>query len=162
MSEFKQYRKSQLAEMRPYVPGEEMSGVSVSDQDAPEEGGMIARNADNHADLWYVARAFFEKNYTPRDGEPQGVPVPRSDGLVLAAPFIHVQLQDGPIKENGVNGCQVDDVISWCIGVVGQLNGNFPCRENSLAITKLQEADHWLFARRRDREARGVEGTNEA
>lgn len=49
--------------MRPYVPGEDLTGISVSDQDTPELGGMIARNADNHKDQWYIAKDFYEKNY---------------------------------------------------------------------------------------------------
>ena len=60
---WKKYRKSALQEMRPYVPGEDLSGVSVSAEDTPEAGGMIARNDDNHADQWYVAKDFFEKKY---------------------------------------------------------------------------------------------------
>lgn len=57
------YRRKGLAEMRPYVPGEDMTGISVSAEDRPEQGGMIARNPANHADLWYVARAYFEQNF---------------------------------------------------------------------------------------------------
>lgn len=63
MDEWKQYRKRGVAEMRPHIPGEDMTGISVSAHDTPEPGGMIARNPDNHADQWYVAKAFFEKNY---------------------------------------------------------------------------------------------------
>jgi hypothetical protein len=66
--------------------------------------------------------------------------------------------QRGPIKEVGVNGCQIDDLITFALGTIKTFNKKFPCRENSLAITKLEEALHWLDARRRDREARGVEG----
>lgn len=36
----------------------------------------------------------------------------------------------------------------------------YPCRENSISITKLEEAIHWQEARTRDREQRKVEGTN--
>ena len=44
MNEFKQYRRKGLAEMRPYVPGEDLSGVSVSEGDDPmNDLGMIAR-----------------------------------------------------------------------------------------------------------------------
>jgi hypothetical protein len=32
-NEFKQYRRKGLAEMRPYVPGEDLLGVSVSEAD---------------------------------------------------------------------------------------------------------------------------------
>lgn len=60
-----QYRRTNLAEMRPYVPGESLDGVSVSAVDTPALGGMIARNPENHADQWYVARAYFEANFEP-------------------------------------------------------------------------------------------------
>ncbi len=63
MSDWKMYRKTGLAEMRPYVPGEDLSGMSVNSEDTPEVGGMIARNQSNHADQWYVAKDFFNKNY---------------------------------------------------------------------------------------------------
>ncbi len=59
----KLYRKKLLQPMRPYVPGEDMTGVSVSDEDTLELGGMIACNPDNPADQWYVAKQFFEDNY---------------------------------------------------------------------------------------------------
>jgi hypothetical protein len=65
MSEFKKYRKAAIAEMRPYIPGEDLTSISVSKEDSPEEGGMIARNPKNHADQWYVAKAFFADNYVP-------------------------------------------------------------------------------------------------
>jgi hypothetical protein len=45
---FKQYRRKQIAELRPYVPGERMDGISVGAVDAaagsPKSGDMIARN----------------------------------------------------------------------------------------------------------------------
>ena len=53
--------------------------------------------------------------------------------------------------------------IMWPI-VLDRLRGfqesEFKCRENALAITKLEEAMHWLHHRTRARVARGVEGTN--
>jgi hypothetical protein len=36
----------------------------------------------------------------------------------------------------------------------------FSCRENAIALTKIQEAMMWLQKRTRDRVARGVEGRN--
>ena len=63
MSEFKQYKRKGLSEMRPYVLGEDMSDVSVADVDIPEiDMGMVARNPRNHDDQWYVARKYFEDN----------------------------------------------------------------------------------------------------
>lgn len=75
---------------------------------------------------------------------------------------ISFTLQNGPIKEVGVNGCQVDTLIATALRIIHGLNEKFPCRENSLAETKLAEALHWLDARKRNREKRGVEGTNQA
>jgi len=71
-------------------------------------------------------------------------------------------IQNGPIKEVGVNGCQVDTLIHAAKEIIGKLNAKFPCRENALAITKLEESLHWLDARKKDREKREVEGLNKA
>lgn len=63
MNEWKQYQHKGLSEMRPYVLGEDMTNISVSDVDSPESDmGMVARNPDNHDDQWYVARQYFEDN----------------------------------------------------------------------------------------------------
>lgn len=66
MSEWKQYKRKGLSEMRPYVSGEDVSGVSISEPDkaagSPKEGDMIARNPKNHADQWLVAKEYFEDN----------------------------------------------------------------------------------------------------
>lgn len=71
---------------------------------------------------------------------------------------IRFQLQNGPIKEVGVNGCQVDTLIETAKVILEGLNKNVPCRENATAITKLDEALLWLGKRKADREKRGVEG----
>lgn len=75
---------------------------------------------------------------------------------------ISFNLQNDPIKEVGVNGCQVDTLIEAAKMIIEGLNKQFPCRENSLAVTKLDEALLWLFKRKHDRELRGVEGTSKA
>jgi hypothetical protein len=69
-------------------------------------------------------------------------------------------IQNGPIKEHGVNGCQVDTLIHAAKTILEGLNKNYPCRENSLAVTKLEEAIMWLQRRTDDRIKRGVEGLN--
>lgn len=75
---------------------------------------------------------------------------------------ISFTIQNGPIKEVGVNGCQVDTLIEAAKLIIEELNKKFPCRENSCAVTKLDEALHWLEARKRNREKRGVEGLSKA
>lgn len=86
MSEFKQYRRRETAELRPYVPDEEMEGISISAADlasgSPKVGDMIARNPKNHADQWLVAQQYFEDNFVPMldpnivyPGKPGGLDV---------------------------------------------------------------------------------------
>ena len=75
---------------------------------------------------------------------------------------ISFKIQQGPVKEAGQNGCQVDTLIETAKIMIIELDKKFPCRENSLAITKLEEALHWLDARKKNREQRGVEGKSEA
>jgi hypothetical protein len=67
MTEFKQYRRKSISEMRPYVEGEILDGkVSISQADkdngSPKLGDMIARNPKNHEDQWLVAKQYFEDN----------------------------------------------------------------------------------------------------
>jgi len=67
--EFKQYRRKQIAELRPYQPGEDMAGISISMTDkeagSPKVGDMIARNPENHADKWLVSAQYFTDNFEP-------------------------------------------------------------------------------------------------
>jgi len=75
MSEFKQYRRKQIAELRPVTIAEENSsatklrslGISVSPADiengSPRRGDMIARNPKNHKDQWLVAKEYFQDNF---------------------------------------------------------------------------------------------------
>lgn len=69
MSEFKQYRRKQIAELRPFVPGEVLERVSISVPDreagSPKAGDMIARNPKNHDDQWLVAAQYFADNFEP-------------------------------------------------------------------------------------------------
>lgn len=71
-------------------------------------------------------------------------------------------IQNGPIKEFGVNGCQIDDVVDWAKEKIEVFQQAFPCRENAIALTKLDEAILWLMKRKLDREKRHVEGFNKA
>ena len=69
MSDFKQYRRSQIAELRPYAGEDLATSVSVSEEDrkagSPKPGDMIARNPKNHADQWLVAAQYFADNFEP-------------------------------------------------------------------------------------------------
>lgn len=102
----------------------------------------VAFNANNE----YIVVA------APAEGEEIG----------LDNPYAKVKFQKGPIKENGVNGCHNEDLIAIVIDRLQCLNqGDFACRENSIAITKLEEALLWLNKRTQDRIARNVDGTSQ-
>lgn len=55
-------------------------------------------------------------------------------------------------------GTTNEEVLSMLIDRLNNLNSQFPCRENSIVITKLEESLMWLNKRAMDREARGVLG----
>ena len=70
MTVFLKYRRKQIAELRPYVPGEQLDGrvsISQADKDAgsPKAGDMIARNPINHDDQWLVSEQYFYDNFEP-------------------------------------------------------------------------------------------------
>ncbi len=81
MSEFKQYKRKGLSEMRPVTEMDIKAfqsdkqihsirdtefKVSVSEVDlqngSPKIGDMIARNPKNHNDQWLVAKKYFDDN----------------------------------------------------------------------------------------------------
>ena len=74
-----------------------------------------------------------------------------------------IQFQDGTIKKVGHNGITDEALLSVLIDRLrGFQSGPFSCRENALALTKLEEGMHWLNERTRDRVKRGVEGVYKA
>ncbi len=75
---------------------------------------------------------------------------------------ISFTLQNKPIKEVGVNGCQVDTIIHTAMLIIDGLDKQFPCAENKEASQCLFDALMWLKKRTLNREARGVEGTSQA
>jgi len=76
MNDFKRYRRTQIAEMRPVTKEEIALGkllttekykISISEADlangSPKSGDMIARNPKNHADQWLVSMEYFKDNF---------------------------------------------------------------------------------------------------
>lgn len=99
-----------------------------------------------------------EEHYADAKGRPAGG---TTQGL-----GIDITWQNGPVVvvdgHRTPNGAFVEGVIKAAIGRLEYYNSTeFRCRENSLAITKLEEALHWCHHRTADRERRGVEGTHE-
>lgn len=76
--------------------------------------------------------------------------------------FSTVNFQNGPIKEHGVNGCHQEDLLAMVIDRLQCFQkGEYACRENAIALTKIEEALMWLRKRTQDRLDRGVEGTSQ-
>ena len=78
---------------------------------------------------------------------------------------ISIEWQNGPLGRGAdrkePDGAFVEGVIAAAIDRLEfYQEGKFKCRENALAITKLEEALHWCQHRTMNREAREVEGTH--
>lgn len=81
---------------------------------------------------------------------------------------LEIKWQDGPLgrdeNRREPNGAFVETVISAAKQRLEYFqeasNKKFSCRENAVAITKLDEALMWLEKRTKDREERAVEGTH--
>lgn len=92
-------------------------------------------------------------------------------GGVTTGTGILINWQDGPLAIEATadhpahrrdpNGAFVEGVLEAALGRLEYYQtSRFKCRENALAITKIEEALHWLQHRTADREHRGVEGTH--
>ena len=72
-----------------------------------------------------------------------------------------IEFQNGPIKKAGLNGITNEDLLAIVIDrLSGFQMGEYKCRENAIALIRIEEAYMWLLRRTANREARGVEGTN--
>ena len=98
--------------------------------------------------------ANFEKKDAPgqtiqfieKDTDPSGIGV-GGDGVTLYT------INDGTTNE---------ELLAVLIDRMQFLQAKFPCRENALVITKLEESLMWLNKRTEDRKKRGVEGQHKA
>lgn len=110
--------------------------LSIKVMDEPGAGGA------NHL---YVVSGF-------DIGDNPSADVPCPAGLKIL-------FQNGTIPESGVNGITQEALLAVVIDRLRSFQaGRFSCRENALALTKLEEAMHWLQHRTRSRLDRGVEG----
>jgi hypothetical protein len=87
-----------------------------------------------------------------------GGPDPEPPDLEMVA---RIQFQKGGRHDAGSTPGIIDPVLVAIL--LDRLRsfqaGDYACRENALAITKLEEALHWMQHRARERAKRGVLGT---
>jgi hypothetical protein len=72
--------------------------------------------------------------------------------------FFYEKNEDGTEK----SGTTLEEMLKVSIGRLNDLQSRFGCRENAIAITKMEEALMWLNKRTENRIARGVEGKHVA
>jgi hypothetical protein len=99
-----------------------------------------------------------EEHLTDERGFPTG-------GYTAGTGF-EIEWQNGPLGRDEdcqePNGAFVEGLVQAALGRLQFYQGSdFACRENVLAITKLEEALHWMQHRTDAREAAGVEGTHQ-
>lgn len=72
-----------------------------------------------------------------------------------------ILFQNGPINVEGVNGVTQEVLLAIVADRLRSFQaGPYACRENEIALTKIDEARMWLQSRTLARMARGVEGTH--
>ena len=120
------------------VSGDQAVQLSILVADEPGAGG-----ANHH----------YHIDWLPKDG-----------GIDPTIPNnLEVKFQNGPIKENGVNGITQEALLAITIDRLRSFqNGPYKCRENAIALTHCEEALMWLQRRTVERIKRGVEGTHAA
>lgn len=110
---------------------------------------------NKYTDVWY------EKDFSFNAPHTFLVTVHQESENPIGEELASIHFQEGAIKEHGVNGIMNEDLIAMIICRLEHFNqSEFRCRENSMAITKLEEALLWLRKRTMGREKRGVEGTH--
>jgi hypothetical protein len=132
---------------------------------SPKLGGYYVVYEDGYKS--FSPAEAFEQGYTALDGPRVIDPAHRyriGGGQVLQ--FLKKERVPAPegaqvshYLETTALGTTNEELIEVLIDRIRGLNAAVPCRENSLAITKLEEALHWLESRTKTRVAQRVEGT---
>jgi len=76
--------------------------------------------------------------------------------------FVLIPFQHGTVPKHGLNGVTNESLLAIVLRRLrGFQRSPFACRENHVAIAKIEDALLWLHHRTRDRQARGVEGEHQ-
>ena len=133
-----QYKRKGLSEMRPFIVGETLTLVSISDADrengSPKKGDMIARNPKNYDDQWLVAAKYLEDNLELADkSDYASKPV---DAIKTNLETL-AKLEETEIRKHVVNGIYKGDIRIKSKYVLPNLSdiivtGDFYCSDNNL------------------------------
>ena len=117
--------------------------ISITVKDQPGQGGA--------SHLYNIEGFNTETNPSCMFMEHNGEPA-------VQCPLL---FQNGPPEDVGTNGITQEVLLAIVIDRLECFQkGQYACRENALALTKIQEAVMWLQKRTNDRMLRGVEGTH--
>lgn len=118
--------------------------LTITVEDEPGAGGA------NHR---YVVTGFDTETNASKES-PDGYSHSKSRDVIL--------FQNGPINEVGVNGVTHEVLLAIVADRLRSFqDGPYACKANACALTKIEEAQHWLQQRTLERMRRGVEGTHE-
>ena len=84
----------------------------------------------------------------------------KSTGVNIDNNVFTFVIQDGPIKENGINGCDLTEMLLIYKLLIEKFNKACYCVENEMTIRHLNKAIYWQERRTEDRLVRNVEGTS--
>jgi hypothetical protein len=76
-------------------------------------------------------------------------------------PLAEVRFQEGPVREAGVNGCFVEDLLTVAVHRLRKLDMDMHSPDNEAALRHMLAALGALNARAAGRLERGVQGTSE-
>lgn len=132
-----------MREINDHVVNPANDKITIIVNDEPGAGGA------NHR---YEITGFDTKG-NPSETAPDGYKNSYSKLVLL--------FQNGPIAESGINGITQEVLLAIVADRLRSFQaGSFACKENACALTKIEEAQHWLQQRTLARMHRGVEGTN--
>jgi len=116
------------------IPGQDgLTEIEIMDQ--PGEGGA------SHV---YEIQSTFDPDDPP---------------ITACRMFAKINFQQGPIREAGLNGCFIEDLLKIVIDRLECFQkGLFRCDENDWALSICYDALRCLDHRTEDRKQRGVEG----
>lgn len=129
------------------------------------------KNIEKIDDFSVIIMDDLRKKYPKKFNETSGMNYEWFEKEIRPKHFVYIRhdknsisftIQNGPIKEKGINGCQVDTIVATAKKIIEGLNEKFFCEENKSALYHLGEALRFLKLCKVNRENRGVEGYNKS
>ena len=96
-----------------------------------------------------------EKLFNIKDHEMTDRCIEEINGEIV----LDIKFQTGGTASTERNGIFIEDLLIIAQTKLNEYNKQLPCRENQLAMDKIDEAILWLTYRKAEREHRGVYGT---